>query len=99
MKDLGKLKYFLNIEIAILTQGISLCQRKYILELLSEYGMLSTKPISALIDYNSKLTKECDEGQLVDVTRYRKLIKKIVIFVLYKAKYYICFTYISTIHG
>lgn len=38
IKDLGKLKYILGIEIARNSKGILLYQRKYILDLLAEYG-------------------------------------------------------------
>ena len=34
LKDLGVLKYFLGLEIARTTKGISLCKRKYTLEVL-----------------------------------------------------------------
>ncbi|GJW91207.1 ribonuclease H-like domain-containing protein [Tanacetum coccineum] len=44
IKDLGKLKYFLGIEIVDTEKGICLNQRKYVLDLLSEYGMLACKP-------------------------------------------------------
>ncbi|GJW16833.1 ribonuclease H-like domain-containing protein, partial [Tanacetum coccineum] len=44
IKDLGKLKYFLGIEVIDTDKGICLNQRKYILDLLSEYGMLACKP-------------------------------------------------------
>ena len=44
MKDLGGLKYFLRIEVARSKQGIFLSQRKYILDLLAEVGMLDCKP-------------------------------------------------------
>ena len=36
MKKLGNLKYFLGIEVARSKHGIFLCQRKYIIDLLSE---------------------------------------------------------------
>jgi hypothetical protein len=40
MKDLGGLKYFLGIEVARSRQGIFLSQRKYVLDLLTEVGLL-----------------------------------------------------------
>lgn len=44
MKNLGGLKYFLGIEVARSKQGIFLSQRKYVLDLLTEVGMLECKP-------------------------------------------------------
>ncbi|RVW60070.1 Retrovirus-related Pol polyprotein from transposon RE2 [Vitis vinifera] len=43
-KDLGKLKYFLGIEIAQSSSGVVLSQRKYALDILEETGMLDCKP-------------------------------------------------------
>ncbi|XP_062018984.1 uncharacterized mitochondrial protein AtMg00810-like [Rosa rugosa] len=55
MKDLGQLKYFLGIEVARSKKGISLSQRKYVLDLLAETGMLDCSPIETPIEMNHRL--------------------------------------------
>ena len=45
LQDLGTLKYFLGLEITRTAKGMSLCQRKFTLELLSNTGMLASKPL------------------------------------------------------
>ena len=54
-KDLGKLKYFLGIEIAQSKSDVVMNQRKYALEILEETGMLDCKPVDAPMDANVKL--------------------------------------------
>ena len=43
LKDLGTLKYFLGLEVARIEKGISLCQRKFTLELLANTSLLISK--------------------------------------------------------
>jgi hypothetical protein len=69
MKDLGKLRYFLGIEVIQSLKGIWLLQRQYALNKMSEYGMTNCKPISIPMEQNVKLS--ADEGDLVeDTTMY-----------------------------
>ncbi|XP_077222036.1 uncharacterized protein LOC143855868 [Tasmannia lanceolata] len=78
-KDLGRLRYFLGIEVAHSTRGLSLSQRKYVLDLLKETGHLGVKPASAPMDPNGKLLPE--EGDLLDDPgRYRWLVGKLIYF-------------------
>ena len=55
IKELGKLKYFLDIEVAYSTQGIFISQKKYVTNLLVETGKIGCKPVSIPMDPNHKL--------------------------------------------
>ena len=77
MKTFGILKYFLGIEIGHFNVGISLCQHKYILNLLQKTSMLGCKHPSTPLDVNVKIGKG-DGGTAVDKTAYQRLIGKFV---------------------
>ena len=53
-KDLGKLKYFMGIEIAQSKSGVVMSQRKYVLDILEETSMLY-KPVDTPMNPNVKL--------------------------------------------
>jgi len=44
MKDLGRLKYFLGVEVARSPNKIFLCHRKYALDIITKVGLLGAKP-------------------------------------------------------
>ena len=55
MKDLGRLKYFLGIEVLRSNRRIFISQKKYVLDLLAEAGMLDCKPIKTPMMVNHGL--------------------------------------------
>lgn len=77
LRDLGGLKYFLGLEIARTSQGISLCQRIYALEILTATGMLGCKPVSTPMVPNLHLALK--DGDLIDEPeRYRSLVGRLM---------------------
>ncbi|RVX11614.1 Retrovirus-related Pol polyprotein from transposon RE2 [Vitis vinifera] len=77
IKDLGTLKYFLGMEIARSKKGIAVSQRKYVLDLLNETGMLGCKPAETPMDTTVKL-EESDGSAPVDKGRYQRLVGKLI---------------------
>ena len=58
IKDLGNLKYFLGMEVARSSNGISFSRHKYVLDLLRETSMSGCKPVETPMDPNTKLEVE-----------------------------------------
>ena len=77
MKNLGGLKYFLGIEVARSRKGIFLSQRKYVLDLLTEVGLLECKPVDAPIVQNHRLGEYSDQVPANKV-RYQRLVGKLI---------------------
>lgn len=57
MKSLGEVNYCLGVEF---TQGngyIAMHQRRYVKDLMSQFGMIDSKPVATLIDMSIKLKR------------------------------------------
>ena len=77
IKDLGKLTYFLGMEVARSKQGIAVSQRKYVLDLLKETCMLGCKPAETPMDYTTNFCSNKDSAP-VDKGRYQRLVGKLI---------------------
>ncbi|XP_042023168.1 secreted RxLR effector protein 161-like [Salvia splendens] len=77
MKDLGLLKYFLGIEVLRSKKGIFINQKKYVLDLLAEVGMVDCQPADTPMVQNHGL--QIREGaRQADRGRYRRLVGKLI---------------------
>nr|CAE03643.1 OSJNBa0060N03.8 [Oryza sativa Japonica Group] len=76
VKDLGPLRYFLGIEIARSSKGIVLSQRKYVLDLLTDTGMLGCRASTTPIDRNHQLCAQ--SGDPVDKEAYQRLVGRLI---------------------
>ncbi|XP_071695739.1 uncharacterized protein [Rutidosis leptorrhynchoides] len=84
IKDLGVLKYFLGIKVLKTETGICLSQRKYCLELLSQFGLLGCKPAPTPLEsgfiLNTEKTKS--DRTLSNINEYQRLIGKLIYLTL-----------------
>jgi histone deacetylase 1/2 len=75
VKDLGKLHYFLGLEVTHDDTGLSLTQKKYSQDLLRRAGMLQCKTASTPMSSSDKLTSV--DGPLLsseEATEYRSIV-------------------------
>ncbi|KAL8160151.1 hypothetical protein V2J09_001688, partial [Rumex salicifolius] len=73
MTDLGKMRFFLGVEVNQTANGVFICQKKYTREMLLTFGLLECNFVRNPIVPGEKLTLAGD-GVLVDSTQYKQLI-------------------------
>jgi hypothetical protein len=73
MTDLGKMKYFLGVEVSQTHQGIFIHQSKYASEILSRFGMEDCNKVCSPIVPGCKLVKD-ETGRSTDSTSYKQMI-------------------------
>ena len=73
MTDLGKIKFFLGIEVSQQGDCIFISQKKYALEILKRFGMIESCEVNSPIVPGSKLSKDTD-GAATDESFYKQII-------------------------
>ena len=73
MTDLGKMKYFLGVEVIQDEVGIFINQKKYAIETLKKYGLEDCNSVRNPMVPGNKLTRE-GSGEAVDPTMYKQLV-------------------------
>nr|GEY30686.1 uncharacterized mitochondrial protein AtMg00810-like [Tanacetum cinerariifolium] len=70
---MGKISFFLRLQISQSSKGIFINQSKYALESLNKYGFESCDPVDTPMVEKSKLDED-KEGKSVDLSHYRGMI-------------------------
>ena len=73
MSDLGKMRFFLGIEVLQKSDGIYICQKKYALEVLRRFGMMESNSVGSPIIPGFKISRD-ENGDFVDETYYKQLV-------------------------
>ncbi|KAL8145823.1 hypothetical protein AgCh_003826 [Apium graveolens] len=89
MKDLGDVNYFLGLEIRRSTSGFFVSQKKYALDLLEEFDIISVTPLKLPMDIH--LSLNVDTGTfLTDPHPYQRLLGKLIYLTINRPD--ICFS-------
>ncbi|GJV81553.1 hypothetical protein Tco_1517423 [Tanacetum coccineum] len=73
MSMMGKISFFLGLQISQSPIGIFINQSKYAIESLKKYGMECSDPVDTPMVEKSKLDEDT-QGKAVDPTHYRGMI-------------------------
>lgn len=73
MSDLGKMKYFLGVEVMQTSEGIFINQRKYANEVLERFGMINCNAVKNPMVPCFKAVKD-EDGTCIDATIYKQMV-------------------------
>ncbi|KAL0368159.1 UNVERIFIED_CONTAM: Retrovirus-related Pol polyprotein from transposon RE2 [Sesamum calycinum] len=77
IKDLGYAKYFLGLEIARSTKGMSITQHKYAMDIITDSGMVSATSVSMPLPLGLKLSATSGNF-LKEPDKFRRLIGRLL---------------------
>ncbi|XP_073290971.1 uncharacterized protein [Primulina huaijiensis] len=77
IKDLGRLRYFLGMEVGRTKDRIAISQRKYVMDLLKDTGTIGCKASETPMDSTSKLVARGNEPAC-NKDQYQRLVGKLI---------------------
>ncbi|KAJ8747665.1 hypothetical protein K2173_012529 [Erythroxylum novogranatense] len=80
MTDLGKMKYFLSLEVCQRSDGMFISQKKFASEILQKFGMEMSKAVCSPIVPGTKPTSEGHD--YVDKTHYKQIIGSLMYLIV-----------------
>ena len=78
MKDVGQFRYCLGINFELTEQGISLCQKQYLIKLLERYKLTEANTVTTPTDLNVKLVKDDSYSKKVDAAQYQSMVRSLL---------------------
>ena len=79
MSNLGKMHYFLGLEVVQSVDGIFVSHKKYVPEIVDRFKMKNCNPVDTPVDFCSKVNK-VGRGDMVDSTLYRQIVGSLMYF-------------------
>ncbi|GJX75759.1 retrovirus-related pol polyprotein from transposon TNT 1-94 [Tanacetum coccineum] len=98
MSMMGKISFFLELQISQSPKGIFFNQSKYALESRKKYGMESCDPVDTPMVEKSKLDEDT-QGKAVDPTHYRGMVGTFVISNILWTGWYLLCLYVCSVSG
>ncbi|GJV22284.1 putative ribonuclease H-like domain-containing protein, partial [Tanacetum coccineum] len=77
MSSIGKLTFFLGLQVKQKDDGMFISQDKYVADILKKFNFVTVKTASTLIETNKALLKN-EEAEDVDVHLYRSMIRSLM---------------------
>ena len=74
MTDIGKMNYYLRIEVDQTKDGIFVSQRKYVKDVLKRFKMDQSKPMNTPIEVGVNLRKNDGRSEKVDSAYYKQIV-------------------------